>query len=165
VGPQQTVTVGPPQVDIASWLSLQDEDSHDASGAARNAVGVIEQLAQAKADLLLLAGAAQAFDLSDVHPSATSPSGVEPRRTTPRSEDIDVFSVEVGDQRSDGLLMGGGRGVSLVPVHTQRASTRPTSHTTRLERRSQNPIAWARLNDDLASASPQPPAVGRCASQ
>jgi hypothetical protein len=88
---------------VIGWLSLEYEDGHDASRPARNAVDVIEQLAQAKADLLLLTGTAQALDLSDVHASATNPPGVEPRRTTPRSQDVDAFPAEVGDQRSDGL--------------------------------------------------------------
>jgi hypothetical protein len=150
---------------VVGRLSLEYEHGHDPSCAILYAVDVIQHLAQAKADLLVLTSAAQALDLSDVDSSATIAPGVEPGCATPRSSHIDAFVAEMGNQRLDSLFMGRRRRIDLIPVDAQRVPAHPAWRTTRGERRSEKPIANVPHDDHPPSLVAQPPASGCHAGQ
>jgi hypothetical protein len=78
---------------------------------------------------------------------------------------FDALSIKVSDQRTDRVLMGGGRGIDPIPVDSQRLTAGSMWPTARLERPSQDAVADFRDDDDLAATAAQPPAEGLTASE
>jgi hypothetical protein len=147
------------------WSSFEQEHGHNRSALSGNLVDVVEELPEAKADLLVLAGAPQALDLGDVDTSAPSPSSVKLGAAAPGPPDLYLLAPEVSEQCTDRLLMGGRGGIDLVPIHPQRVGPGVLRRATRLEWLAKDSVAHLPHDADLTGTALQAPAWGLSTSK
>jgi hypothetical protein len=141
-------------------LSFEHQHGHNRSALSGNLVDVVEELPEAKADLLVLAGAAQALDLGDVDTSATSPSSVKLGAAAPGLPDLYLLATEVSDQRTDCPLMCRRGGIDLVPIHPERVAMGVLRRAARLEWLAKDSVAHLPHDADLTGTALQAPAWG-----
>lgn len=140
------------------WLSFEHQHGHHRSELSGKLVDVVEELSEAKADLLVLAGGAQALDLGDVGTSAPSPSSVKLWAAAPRLPDLNLLATEVSDQRTDSPPMGGRGGIDLVPIYPERVAMGVLRRAARLEWLAKDSVTHLAHDADLTGTALKAPA-------
>jgi hypothetical protein len=138
---------------VTGWPSFEYKHRRNSAEGLGNSVFVVQQLPQAKADLLVLAGAEQALDLGNVDGSTTGPSSVEPWPTTPRLPNLDILLTKVSDQRPDRLPMSGRSGIDPVPIHLEHIAAAPIGDAAWLEWPAEDSVAHLTGDEDLAGTA------------